>query len=171
MIIEIRKATEADVDAILEVTKDAFSQYAKSLGQPEKVLALRDTAETVLHEMSYKTILVGCIDGHIIGTARTEAVPGNIAYMTRFGVRSDSQNSGMGKMLIHEVVQQARAQGLTAIALHTCTKIFPLVRFYYGQGFYIHSTTQDRGYVRGLFLKELGDCSHEMMDLDFVSKL
>lgn len=38
MIIEIRKATEADVDAILEVTKDAFSQYAKSLGQPKRFL-------------------------------------------------------------------------------------------------------------------------------------
>ena len=77
----------------------------------------------------------------------------------------------MGRKLISEVCARCAQEGITAVALHTCTKMFPLVRFYYGQGFYIHSTTQDRGYVRGLFLKELTSQTHETMDLTFVSKL
>jgi len=29
-----------------------------------------------------------------------------------------------------------------------------LIRFYYGRGFYIESTTNDRGYIRALMVKE-----------------
>ena len=171
MILEIRKAGPADVDQILEVTRDAFKSYADNLGMPEKVVALKETPQTILDEMKRKTILVGTINGKIIGTVRFETIPGNIAYITRFGVSSCIRKSGIGTMLIEEVVAYARQEGLTAVALHTCTKMFPLVRFYYGQGFYIHSTTQDRGYVRGLFLRELTEQTHETMDLDFVSQL
>lgn len=171
MILEIRIATDADADGILEVTMDAFSRYARDLGLPEKVMALKEDVQTILQEMQEKTILVGCINGRIIGSVRFERIPGNIAYITRFGVRSDIQKSGMGTMMLEEIATYARAEGLTAIALHTCTKMFPLVRYYYGQGFYIHSTTQDRGYVRGLFLKELTGKTHETMDLTYVSKL
>lgn len=171
MILEIRKAGPADVDGILEVTHDAFTAYAKELGMPDKVMALKEDGQTILQEMKKKTVLVGCINGKIVGTVRFETIPGNIAYMTRFGVHGSIRKSGMGTMLIDEVAAYARQEGLTAIALHTCTKMFPLVRFYYGQGFYIHSTTQDRGYVRGLFLRELTEQTHETMDLTYVSKL
>ena len=171
MILEIRKAGPADVDDILEVTKDAFTTYAESMGMPEKVVALRETPQTVLAEMKKKTVLVGTVNNKIIGTIRFETIPGNIAYITRFGVSSKIRKSGIGTMLIEEVAAYARQEGITAIALHTCTKIIPLVRFYYGQGFYIHSTTQDRGYVRGLFLKELTSETHETIDLTYASKL
>lgn len=171
MILEIRKAGPADVDAILEVTRDAFKNYADNLGMPEKVVALQETPQIVLNEMKKKTILVGTINGKVIGTVRFETIPGEIAYMTRFGVSSSIRKSGIGTMLVEEVAAYAKQEGLKAIALHTCTKMFPLVRFYYGQGFYIHSTTQDRGYVRGLFLRELTNQTHETMDLTYVSKL
>jgi hypothetical protein len=38
------------------------------------------------------------------------------------------------------------------------------IRFYYGMGFYIHSTSTDRGYIRALLCKELDEC--EMEDLE-----
>ena len=37
-----------------------------------------------------------------------------------------------------------------------------LARYYYGKGFYVHSTTTDHGYIRALFVKEL---KHTPVDL------
>ncbi|HJA69920.1 MAG TPA: GNAT family N-acetyltransferase [Firmicutes bacterium] len=168
---EIRTANEKDVPDILYITKEAFKKYAADLGQPEKVMALKENEKTILDELKRKTILLGFYDGKAVGAVRFEKIPGNLAYITRFGVLPEAQKCGMGRKLISEVCARCAQEGITAVALHTCTKMFPLVRFYYGQGFYIHSTTQDRGYVRGLFLKELTSQTHETMDLTFVSKL
>ena len=168
---QIRSANESDVKDILYITKEAFKKYASDLGQPEKVMALKENEATILDELKRKTLLLGFYDGRAVGTVRFEKIPGNLAYITRFGVLPEAQKCGMGRLLISEVCARCAQEGITAVALHTCTKMFPLVRFYYGQGFYIHSTTQDRGYVRGLFLKELTGQTHETMDLNFVSKL
>ena len=45
-------------------------------------------------------------------------------------------------------------KGIHTAMLHTASKYKALVRFYYGCGFYIKSTSEDRGYVRALFIKE-----------------
>ena len=47
-----------------------------------------------------------------------------------------------------------REMGVKRIMLHTGAKVGSLVRFYYGRGFYIDSTTKDRGYIRALLCKD-----------------
>jgi transcriptional regulator CtsR len=44
--------------------------------------------------------------------------------------------------------------GVNNLYLHTASRMLSLVRFYYGKGFYIESTTNDRGYIRALLCKE-----------------
>ena len=44
--------------------------------------------------------------------------------------------------------------GIKKIYLHTGSKVASLVKFYYGRGFYVDSTTKDKGYVRALLVKE-----------------
>ena len=39
--------------------------------------------------------------------------------------------------------------------LHTASKATSLVRFYFNSGFYIVSTTKDKGYIRALLIKDL----------------
>lgn len=170
-IITVRKANQADIPTIQLITKEAFALYAKDLGQPEKVEALKESAATVRQELEEKHILLGLLDGQPMGSIRFQYIPGNLAYISRFGVRPGVQKSGLGKALIDAVAAQCKNDGISAIVLHTCTKMFRLVRYYYGQGFYIHSTTQDRGYVRGLFIRELGSETHETLNLDFVSRM
>lgn len=46
------------------------------------------------------------------------------------------------------------AKGVKKVYLHAASKYKDLIRFYYGRGFYIDSTTKDRGYVRALLVKE-----------------
>jgi len=171
MDIQIRKADINDVDAIVHITKNTFARYAKELGKPDKVAALHENKDTVIKDLSKKTILVATVNGEIKGTIRYERIPGNIAYISRFGVLQEEPKCGIGKMLIDTVVQECLRQNISAMALHTCTKMLDLVRYYYSLGFYIHSTTHDRGYVRGLFLRELTNQQYETLDLDYVSKL
>lgn len=155
MKVTIRKATVEDIPTILDITKEAFAKYAFDLGMPEKVKALKETEETILADMEKKTILVGELDGVLVGTIRYEVINDTTAYISRFGVRLAAQSCGLGSALVNAVVAACREMGLSAVALHTSAKMYSLIRFYYGKGFFIHSTKTDRGYVRALLVKEL----------------
>lgn len=169
--VTVRRADGSDAAMILEITREAFTIYAQELGQPEKVYALQETIETIKRDIAEKAVYIGFVDGSPMGSIRYERIEGNLAYISRFGVKPEAQKCGMGRELVAAVEQDCRKEGISAIALHTCTKMLELVRFYYGRGFYIHSTTHDRGYVRGLFLKELTDQTHETLELDFVKNM
>lgn len=47
-----------------------------------------------------------------------------------------------------------KEMGISKLYLHTASKLVSLIKFYYGRGFYIDSTTKDRGYIRALLCKE-----------------
>ncbi|UKI36392.1 MAG: hypothetical protein L6V93_21240 [Clostridiales bacterium] len=47
-----------------------------------------------------------------------------------------------------------RVLGVKKLYLHTGSKISSLVTFYYGRGFYVESTSTDRGYIRAQMCKE-----------------
>jgi predicted N-acetyltransferase YhbS len=155
MKLVIRKAGPEDIPAIHQITREAFIKYASDLGLPQAISALTETEEIIRQEMSHKTILIAMLDGMPVGSVRYEIIEGKVAYVSRFGVRLDIQKNGVGRALMEAVEDNVREQGVSMIVLHTATKLSAQVRFYYGMGFYVHSTTTDRGYIRGLFCKEL----------------
>jgi len=168
MELVIKKASEQDVFTIHDIVQQAFECYARELGLPDKVSALHETPHIILEEMRKKTIFIAWLDGQPVGTIRLEVLPpGNVGYISRFGVRPQVQNCGVGKALIRAVEQEARKLGVCVLTLHTASKMTSLVRFYYGMGFYIHSTSTDRGYIRALMCKELEQC--EALDLNAVN--
>ena len=154
----IRAATEADIPAIAEITHQAFLLYAAQIGIPSAISALKEKEADVAAALREKYVLVAeSADGEILGSVRYEDLGGGIGYLSRFGVSPAAQHSGVGKCLIDAVAEGCRALGLSAIALHTGAKVSHLVQFYYRSGYYVHSTTWERGYVRALFLHELSD--------------
>lgn len=167
MNLVIKKATWADVPAIHEITQTAFEKYAKELGLPEQVSALKETEEMIYKELQTKTILIALLNGEPVGSIRYEIIDDHIAYITRFGVKPDIHNKGIGRALMLAVEEDAKQKGVTLLALHTASKISHLIRFYYGMGFYIHSTSTDRGYIRALLCKELDQ--ENAMQLDLVN--
>jgi len=169
MNIFVRKAREEDIPAILEITLEAFSKYAQDLGQPHKVAALNETLETIEKDMKKKHILVAFMDGKPVGSIRYEILPGNVSYISRFGVKPDAQNCGIGRALMLEVEKECRNAGVSSIVLHTASKMTNLVRFYYGLGYYIHSTSTEKGYIRALMCKDLENV--ESLELDSVMML
>ena len=165
MDLVVRKATWTDVPAIHEITQIAFQKYANELGMPEQVSALSETEEMIYQDLQTKTILIAFLNGEPVGSIRYEIIDGHIGYITRFGVRPDIHNKGIGRALISAVEEDAKQKGVTLLTLHTASKITHLIRFYYGMGFYILSTSTDRGYVRALLCKELSQESAMQLDL------
>ena len=154
MVVDIKEATPADAEAIQEIMQDAFHKYERDLGMTGHVKALQETVEDIRRLIEKKTVLVGFVDGGAVGSVRVE-VMGGLAYLSRFGVRSAITKSGIGGMLIDRVEVLCREQSVRAIALHTSSRMFGLIRFYYGHGYFIHSTDESRGYIRALLVHEL----------------
>lgn len=152
--IEVREATLADVPVIWEITQEAFHKYQHDLYMPVSVAALSETQEDIARDLTKKLVLVGLYEGEIVGTVRVEFL-GELAYFSRFGVKLASQNGGMGGALVRRVEKECMSRGIKAIALHTSAKMRSLIRFYYGNGYFIHSTRTDRGYIRALLINEL----------------
>lgn len=151
---EIRLATKEDVVSIQEITQEAFQKYAEMAGLDQSIAALKETPEDILYDMEHKYVFVAFLDKVPVGSVRVELQENNTAYLTRFGVRLDYQNSGIGKALINVVDRFMKQDGVKKIYLHTASKVASLIRFYYARGFYIDSTSKDKGYIRALLMKE-----------------
>ncbi|KNY27359.1 GNAT family N-acetyltransferase [Pseudobacteroides cellulosolvens] len=149
----IRKATIDDAEAIQIITKIAFKKYMENTGLGT-MDALEETIEDIIEDIRSKEVFIAFIDDVPVGTIRLKINPDNTGYISRFGVNTEYHNIGIGKSLINLIDKLVKSKGIKRVTLHTASKYKDLIRFYYGRGFYIESTSCDRGYVRALLVKE-----------------
>ena len=154
MSFEVRKASTHDIEAIQLLAKESFKLYTENAGITQLVAPLEESYEDVKKAIETTEVFVALSNEEIIGSVRIEIKPDNTAYLSRFGVSALHQNNGIGKILMNAVDNAMRELGITSLYLHTASRMFTLIRFYYGRGFYIESTTNDRGYIRALLCKE-----------------
>ncbi len=154
-IIRRAEATGEDARAVRTVMQEAFKKYMDDTGLPGTMEALQETEEDILRDILRQYVYLAFVDGVPVGSIRIAIdESAHTAYISRFGVRSGYQNIGIGKSFINLVDKLLCSKGVRKAMLHTASQYGALVRFYYGCGFYIHSTTQDRGYIRALFVKD-----------------
>lgn len=154
---DIFQATEANVQDILRITRLAFTIYKNELHSDSKVKALYETEQNILDDIKTQKVYLAKKDNRTLGCIRVKKLSDQLAYIYRFSVDPDEQNAGVGSDLIEYAIEECILDNYAAIALHTNTKYYKLARYYYGKGFYVHSTTFDKGYIRALFVKELRD--------------
>lgn len=152
-LFEVRLANYDDVPYIMAITKEAFTKYKDMCGT-DHLDALSETAADVKHDIDTKVVLVALSDGEPVGSVRVEIFPDHTAYLTRFGVKINNQNNGIGKSIMNLVDRIMRKKGVKRISLHTGSKVTALIRFYYGRGFYIDGIDKSRGYVRAMLVKD-----------------
>ena len=114
---------------------------------------MSETEDDILFEIQSKPVYVAEIDGVIVGTVRLD-IHGTESYLSRFAVASNTRNSGIGKSLMSVVDKHLSSNGVKRVTLHTASKHFALMRFYYGRGFYVETIETDRGYHRARLVKE-----------------
>jgi ribosomal protein S18 acetylase RimI-like enzyme len=154
MSFEVRKAVTSDIEKIRILARDSFKVYTENAAITELVSPLEETYEDVKKAIETTEVFVALFNEEVIGSVRIEIKPDSTAYLSRFGVLSSHQNNGIGKILMNAIDNSMRELGITYLYLHTASRMFSLIRFYYGRGFYIESTTNDRGYIRALLCKE-----------------
>lgn len=153
-VFQIRGATEADAEAILDITRDAFGKYCKMAGITD-IEALHEGVEDVKRDIAEKTVLVAYLDNIVVGSLRlTFDEETKTAYLSRFGVSREYRNNGIGKALVNVADMNARRRGMKRMRLHTASKLTEIVRFYYSRGFYIESVSGERGYLRAEMVKD-----------------
>jgi ribosomal protein S18 acetylase RimI-like enzyme len=150
----IRKAVTADAPAIKEIMQESFKKYIEDTGLPGSVEALDESYGDIVRDIESKEVYIAVIDEIAVGTVRVRINPDNTAYLSRFGVKLSYHNIGIGKSLMNLVDKLLLARNVKSVSLHTASKYRDLIRFYYGRGFYIDSTSKDRGYIRALLVKE-----------------
>lgn len=153
-MFEVRRATLDDVDSIVKITQKAFEDYIHLAGISDTA-ALHETREQVISDIENKMVYVAYFKHQVVGSVRIELLDEETAYLSRFGVNTEFQNIGIGKSLMNSLDMDLRELNVKRVMLHTASKAFPLVRFYYNRGFYVDSTTKDKGYIRALLIKDL----------------
>lgn len=152
-LFEVRHAEEKDIESIMEITREAFIKYSEMTGVT-KLDALNETYEDVKCDIENKFVLIALSDGEPVGCVRVEINPDKTAFLTRFAVKVTCQNNGIGKSLMNHVDKSMKKRDVKTISLYTASKAAPLIRFYYGRGFYIESIDSTRGYLRAKLVKE-----------------
>ncbi len=150
----IRKANLDDAEAIQNITKEAFKKYMKDTGLTGTMEALEESLEDIKRDIESKEVFIAIIDNIPVGTIRVHILPDNTAYISRFGVRLEYHNIGIGKSMMNLVDKLLIAKGIKKVRLHTASKYSELMQFYYSRGFYVDSTTNERGYIRALLVKD-----------------
>lgn len=150
----IRKATMDDAEFIQGITRESFRKYMEDTGLEGTMEALEESLEDICRDILLKEVYIAFIDEVPVGSIRVGMLEDGSAYISRFGVRLEYHNIGIGKSLMNLVDKLLQAKGVRRVKLHTASRYRDLVRFYYGRGFYIDSTTKDKGYTRALMIKE-----------------
>ncbi len=150
----IRKATIEDAPAIATIIQEAFKKYMQDAGLSVMMDALTESIGTIEADIAEKEVYIALIDDNPVGTIRIKMLPDKTAYISRFGVMLDYHNIGIGKSLMNLADKILKSHGVKKVSLHTASKYRDLIRFYYGRGFYVESTSTDRGYIRALLVKE-----------------
>ncbi|WP_024832297.1 GNAT family N-acetyltransferase [Ruminiclostridium josui] len=150
----IRKATIEDAPAIATIIQESFKKYMQDTGLSVMMDALTESIDTIEADIAEKEVYIALIDNNPVGTIRIKIMPDKTAYISRFGVMLDYHNIGIGKSLMNLADKILIHHGVKKVSLHTASKYRDLIRFYYGRGFYIESTSTDRGYIRALLVKE-----------------
>ena len=153
--VQIRPAKLSDIPAISNLLQVAFADYYNVLGV--KIKTSNETYEEIEKDIEEKQVYIATANMFmVVGTIRFHKL-GNICYISRFGVLPKWQSTGTGGLLLKQAEKYCIENNLSAMCLHTATKLSKQVRYYYKQGFYIHNTTNHLGYIRGLLIKEFTD--------------
>ena len=137
MDVEIRRATAADVPAIVAMlADDPLGATRESPGDPAYAAAFAEIdADPRQH------LAVAAVAGSVVGTLQLTFIPGlsrrgsTRALIEAVRVRSDRRGSGLGRLLAEWAIETARSRGAAMVQLTTDASREDAHRFYERLGF------------------------------------
>ncbi len=97
--IEINRADETDLNAILQIQYAAFREEAEAFND-FLIEPLSQTKADLSREFSYRVFLKAIHNGRIVGSVRVH-MDGNTVYIGKLIVQPEYQNQGLGRRLLN----------------------------------------------------------------------
>jgi GNAT superfamily N-acetyltransferase len=136
--LEIRRATRADVPAIVTMLRDDQLGATRE-STPDDPVYL-DAFDAVAAD-PHQWLVVGVLSGSVVASLQLTIIPGlsrrgaRRALIEAVRVRSDQRGGGLGATLIGWAVEKARAEGCVMVQLTTDRSRVDAHRFYERLGF------------------------------------
>lgn len=152
--MEIRRYQSSDHAAVVELHVKGLQQAGAYLGAGPWDDDLDHIEEIYLENGG--EFLVGLLDGRIIAMGALRRTGPTRAEIKRMRVHPDLQGRGLGKILLQELENRARALGYTLLHLDTSTVQTAAQHLYRKHGFQETGETQQMGeFTNILFEKRL----------------
>jgi GNAT superfamily N-acetyltransferase len=136
--LDIRRATRADIPAIVEMLRDDPLGATRESTPTDPVYR---TAFEAIDADPHQWLVVGVRAGEVVATMQVTIIPGlsrkgaSRALLEAVRVRSDQRGGGLGTTLIGWAVEKARAEGCAVLQLTTDKSRVDAHRFYERLGF------------------------------------
>jgi GNAT superfamily N-acetyltransferase len=136
--LEIRRATRADVPAIVEMLRDDHLGATRE-SQPSDPVYL-DAFDAIAADPN-QWLVVGVLSGSVVASLQLTVIAGlsrrgaRRALIEAVRVRSDQRGGGLGAILVGWAVERARAEGCVVVQLTTDRSRVDAQRFYERLGF------------------------------------
>lgn len=175
MNYELRVAVKSDAYAISLLLRKAMLTYcANSCISSNLLEAMNEDLSAIEHRIENNCCLCCFKDGEAVATITLGIIDTplklsfsdktysclasyqKVGYISRFAVREDCRNEGLGNKLMSEALSKARENNLQAVLLHSSVSNKTMSEFYSKRGFIVLDSEDSRGYQRGLFLNSLG---------------
>jgi len=129
--VTIREFQPADEAAFRKLNEEWITRYFSLEGKDEQVLA--DPQSSIL--ASGGRIFFASIEEHCVGCCCLLSSSANEFEVAKMAVTSSCQGFGIGRKLLHAVIEAARAAGARRLYLETNHILTPAIRMYESVGF------------------------------------
>ncbi|MFI9050578.1 GNAT family N-acetyltransferase [Streptomyces sp. NPDC053427] len=136
--IEIRRATEADLPAIIAMLADDPLGAARE--SPDDLTPYRAAYEAIAADPQQQ-LLVAVRGGRTVGTLQLTVIPGlsrrgaTRSIVEGVRIHADERGGGLGTRLIEWAIEESRAQGCSLVQLTSDATRIDAHRFYERLGF------------------------------------
>lgn len=141
MAIQIRKATERELPIIKQLALDIWPVTYASILSPEQLNYMLDlfyslaALEKDYNKQGYFFFILN-IENEDAGYAGLELKENNTAHLHKIYLSADHQGKGLGKQLIHFIIDFAKNAGAQSLTLHV-NRHNKALQFYQAVGFEI----------------------------------
>jgi GNAT superfamily N-acetyltransferase len=118
--VQLRPATDADIPAVLAVTKGAYTPHVEHLQPPSSVMV--EGSDKVAEYLARGGVIVAEVDGEIVGAVRY-LPQGDHVYLGRLAVLPAWQKRGLARRLVEAVEHWAMLLGIDEVRLGVRTEI------------------------------------------------
>lgn len=147
--IDIRQALPTDVDSVQRCVIDAYEGYVERIGRPPAPM-LDDYRRLIGDGTVHLAVRDGQLHGVIVAWARPDHF-----YIDNIATTSTARGSGVGRQLMDWAEDRARSGDFGEVRLYTNTAMLGNVSYYERRGFVETHRSDESGYERIYFTKEV----------------